>query len=66
VPPRRRLDLAAKQRWLAALLADALVEAVPALAERPALAMPLTLSLFAMLNGARHWLDARGELTPAA
>ena len=38
------------------LFDDALLGAVPGLAAAPSVTAPLTLSLFAMLNGAMHWL----------
>ena len=65
VLPEARLDLVARERWLTALFADALTAAVPGLAADPALAAPLVLSLFAMLNGALHWLREAGPLSRA-
>jgi AcrR family transcriptional regulator len=64
--PSRRLDVRVKQRWIVALFLEALEAALPELAARPALASPLILSLFAMLNGAQHWLRPAGPLTAAA
>ena len=60
--PARRLDVKVKQRWLVALFSEALVAAVPALAERPTLIAPYTLTLFAMLNGSLQWLRETGAL----
>jgi hypothetical protein len=64
--PSRRLDVRVKQRWIVALFLEALEAALPELAARPAVASPLVLSLFAMLNGAQHWLRPAGPLTPTA
>jgi len=65
VTREQRQDVRTKLRWLAALFADALAEALPGLAARPELAAPLTRSLFAMLGGAPQWFRTDGALSGA-
>ena len=61
-----RADLLARRRWVAALFADALAEAVPGFQARPELAMPLAQCLLAMLDAAPAAGPAEPALPPPA
>jgi AcrR family transcriptional regulator len=55
LPPAQQEILKAMERKLVALVSDALLAAIPSIAEKPHLLKPLTMSLFGMLNWHYLW-----------
>jgi TetR/AcrR family transcriptional regulator len=63
LPPQQQRELKAMQREIVVIFAEALVAINPALGQRRELLMPVTMSLFGMLNWHAVWFRPEGALS---
>ena len=63
LPEHQRLEIRAAQRQVVEVVAGVLADVDPRLAGRPDVLMPLTMSLFGMLNWHYRWFRPGGPLS---
>lgn len=63
LPKERQVGLKQLERDLVTLFADAVIAASPAVASRDKMIMPVTMSLFGILNWTYLWFRPTGDLT---
>jgi len=63
LPEHQRLEIRAAQRQVVEVVAGVLAEVDPRLAGRPDVLMPVTMSLFGMLNWHHRWFRPGGPLS---
>ncbi len=63
LPKERQVGLKQLERDLVSIFADAVIAASPAVASREKMIMPVTMSLFGILNWTYLWFRPTGDLT---
>ncbi len=63
LPKERQVGLKQLERDLVTIFADAVIAASPAVASRDKMVMPVTMSLFGILNWTYLWFRPSGDLT---
>ena len=63
LPKERQVGLKQLERDLVSIFADAVIAASPAVASRERMIMPVTMSLFGILNWTYLWFRPTGDLT---